>query len=87
MLKGKSGGLEGRVISLLFLALLVGAGVWIYKSSKATKRAQAQTEVARAGATAARERASTLETENSALLLAAAPDHIYADCGYRYLLA
>lgn len=70
MPEGKGQSLEGRVISLLLLALLAGAGIWLYKTNKAKARAEAQAKVAQAGATTAREKASTLETENAALILA-----------------
>lgn len=70
MSEGKKGGLEGRVISLILLALVVVATVWVLRKNSEVKKEKALRVVAEEAATAVRSKLSSVEAKAEGLELA-----------------
>lgn len=70
MPEGKKEGLEGRVISLVLLALLVVATVWVLRKNSEIKKEKALRSVAEEAATAVRSKLSAVEAKADGLELA-----------------
>lgn len=70
MPEGKKEGLEGRVISLILLALVIVATVWVLRKNAEVKKEKALRVVAEEAATAVRSKLSSVEAKADGLALA-----------------